>query len=104
MRNTMTAKIPGMRNAREWSVMPTNDDHIIVQSDGAIGMFDWRTGSGKLCTRGGYFPHLAIARPYTFPQNFVQACLRACPSLGGRTNVTPGHVVKHTARMIDEAD
>ena len=104
MKNTITAKLGSMRRAREWCVMPTSDDRILVQTDGAIGIFDWRTGAGKLCTRGGYFPHLAIARPYTFPPDFVQACLRVCPSLGGETALTPGRIVEHTARMIDESD
>lgn len=100
MKNTITAKLPGMRKAREWSVMPTDRDRILVQTGGAIGIFDFRTGAGKLCTRGGYFPHLAIAKPYVFTTEFVRECLRVCPSLGGETHLTPGHVVEHTVRDV----
>ncbi len=102
MKNTITAKLSGMRKAREWSVLPVEGgERIIVQSDGAIGIFAWRTGQGKLCTRGGYFPHLAIARPFQFPPEFVTACMRVCPSLGGETVIDDGvAIIEHTARMI----
>lgn len=103
MRNTIRAKLPGMRKAREWSAMPIEDGRrILVQAEGCIGIFNFRTGEGKLCTRGGYFPHLSIAKPYTFPQDFVRECLRACPSLGGETTLDAGHIVEHTVRVIGD--
>ena len=99
---TVTAKLGSMRKAREWVVMPTSDDRIIVQTTGAVGIFDWRTGAGRLTTRGGYFPHLAIAKAFTFPAAFVRACLRVCPSLGGASVLCDGMlVVEHTAQIID---
>ncbi|MHB8432251.1 MAG: hypothetical protein ACYDCA_01360 [Candidatus Tyrphobacter sp.] len=67
MSNVVAAKRAAMRKPREWIVMPTSDDRIIVQADGAIGIFDWRSGKGRLSTKGGYFPHLAIAKAYIFP-------------------------------------
>lgn len=101
MKNTVTAKLGSMRKAREWSVMPVEGgERIIVQTDGAIRIFAWRTGLGKLCVRGGYFPHLAIAQPYVFPADFVTACLAACPSLGGQTVIGDGvAVIEHTVRV-----
>jgi len=101
MMRTITAKLAGMRKAREWTVMPMADDRILIQTDGAIGVFDWRTREGRLCVRGGYFPHLAAASPFTFPQNFVTACLAACPSLGGETVLCDGLVVvENTVQII----
>ncbi len=104
MKNTFTAKLPGQRKTREWSVLPVEGgERIVVQADGVIGIFAWRTGEGKLCTRGGYFPHLAIAKPYAFPADFVQACLRVCPSLGGETVIGGGvAIVEHSIRVAAE--
>ncbi len=100
MKNTIVAKLDNMRKLRTWSVLPTSDDQIIIQADGAIGIFNWRSGKGKLCTKGGYFPHLAIARPFTFPAEFVRACLAACPSLGGETVIVPGAAMVNTVEII----
>lgn len=101
---TVVAKLGSMRKAREWSVRPASDDRIIVQAEGAIGIFDWRHGIGALCTGGGTFAHLAVARPFTFPPSFVQACLRECPSLGGETVHLGGAVVeRHEARQTQGA-
>ena len=102
MNDIVTAKLAGMRKARAWTVMPTSDDRIIVQADGAIGIFDWRDGEGRLCTKGGYFPHLAIAKAYVFPPDFVRACLQACPSLGGAHTVCDGAVVVENAVRINQ--
>lgn len=85
MKNTVIAKLGAMKKNREWSVMPIEGgSRILVQADGAIGVFQFRTGKGKLCTRGGYFPHLAIAKPFQFPAEFIQQCLAVWPSLGLR--------------------
>ena len=101
MNNFVTAKLAGMRKAREWMVMPTSDDRIVVQADAAIGIFDWRSGKGRLSTKGGYFPHLAIAKAYVFPPDFVRACMQACPSLGGTHALCEGAVVAENAVRIN---
>jgi len=101
---TVVAKLGSMRKTRAWSVRPTSDDRIIVQADGAIGIFEWRQGTGALCTTGGTFAHLAVARPFAFPPEFVQACLRECPSLGGETVHAGGAVVeRHDAGQTQGA-
>lgn len=100
MNNIVVAKLAGMRKARTWMVMPTSDDRIIVQAEGAIGIFEWRTGKGRRTTRGGHFPHLAIAKAYVFPVDFVRACLQACPSLGGANELCDGaFIVENTVRI-----
>jgi hypothetical protein len=101
MSNVVVAKLASMRKAREWIVMPTSDDRIIVQSEGAIGIFDWRSGKGRLSTKGGYFPHLAVAKAYVFPPDFVRACLQACPSLGGAHALRDGAIIVENAVRID---
>ena len=101
MDNIVRARIAGMRKMREWIVMPTSHDRIIIQSDDAIGIFDWRNGKGRLCTKGGYFPHLRIATPYIFPFEFVRACLQACPSLGGAQSLCDGAVIVENTVRID---
>lgn len=101
MSNVVIAKLAGMRKIREWIVMPTSDDRIIVQTDGAIGIFDWRSGNGRLTTKGGYFPHLAIAKPFVFPVEFIRACLQACPSLGGAHMLCDRAVIVENAVRID---
>ncbi len=105
MSNAVIAKLTGMRKERAWTVIPTSDERIIVQTDGAIGIFDWRTGKGRLSTKGGYFPHLAIAKPFTFPPEFVRGCLRACPSLGGRHPECNGAlIIEHTAKILSHSE
>lgn len=90
-----------MRIPRAWHVQPTSDDRLIVQADGAIGIFDWRTGKGKLTTKGEYYPHLALAKPFDFPADFVADCLAACHSHGGGTPLAGGAiVVKHTVQVL----
>lgn len=90
------AKLAKMRKPRKWLVQPTSDDRIIVQAEGAIGIFGF-DGNGRLTTRGGYFPHLAIATPYTFPVGFVATCLDICQPLDSETtehNCTVAHTVQ----------
>lgn len=77
-------------------VMPTSDDRIIVQADSAIGIFDWRSGKGRLSRKGAYFPHLATAKPFVFPLDFVRGCLQACHSLGGSHMLWDGAVIVET--------
>jgi hypothetical protein len=100
MNNVVIARFAGMRKARAWTVMPTSDDRIIVQAEGAIGIFDWRSGKGRLSVKGGYFPHLAIAKRFIFPPDFVRAGLQACPSLGGvHALCDSGVIVENTVRI-----
>ncbi len=100
MSNAVIAKLAGMRKIREWIAMPTSDDRIIVQTDGPIGIFDWRSGNGWLSTKGGYFPHLAIAKPFVFPVEFIRACLRG-PSFGGQHTECHGAlIIEHAAKII----
>lgn len=100
MFKTVTAKLGTMRKARTWIVTPTSEEGmLIVQADGAIGCFDYRTGKGKLTTKGEYYPHLALAKPFDFPPDFVAACLAACPSLGGSTKVA-GVEIMHTVQLF----
>ncbi|MHB8432255.1 MAG: hypothetical protein ACYDCA_01380 [Candidatus Tyrphobacter sp.] len=101
MSNIVAAKLASMRKPRDWIVMPTSDDRIIVQADGAIGIFDWRSGKGRLSTKGGYFPHLAIAKAFVFPPDFVRACLQACPSLGGAHALCDGAIIVENTVRID---
>lgn len=89
-----------MRKPQSFSVQPTSTpDFVIVQSDKSIGRFNFRTGEGVLNTRGCYFPHLAIAEPFTFPAEFVAAVLEVCPSLDGETTVG-GVTFRHTVREV----
>jgi len=92
------AKLARMRKPRRWLVQPTSDDRIIVQAEGAIGIFAF-DGQGRLTTRGGYFPHLALAVPYTFPTGFVAACLDVCQPLGAETTER-GCTVAHTVKVV----
>lgn len=107
----VTAKLGNMRVAREWLVQPTSDDRIIVQgatiprpgkpyggNTDAIGIFDF-SGKGRLCTKGGYFPHLAIAEPFEFPQAFVATCMDVCQPLGAVTRTTVC-TVEHTVQVV----
>ena len=102
---SVEAKLAKMRKPQSFSILPTEDgEHLIVQSDKSIGRFAWRTGEGVLNTKGSYFPHLSRvlgAEPYTFPAEFVQQCLEACPSLDGQTMLAGGAViVNHTVREV----
>lgn len=94
----VTAKLGKQRKARKWLVQATNDDRIIVQGEGAIGIFAM-DGKGKLCTTGGYFPHLALARPFEFPAGFVAACLDVCQPLDAETSYG-GVTVAHTVQVV----
>jgi hypothetical protein len=104
------AKLGTMRKEREWLVQATSDDRIVVQGNyqadgrkecatGAIGCFNVDGTNGRLTTQGGYFPHLAIAKPFEFPADFVKACLEVCHALDAETD--EGIIkVAHTVRVI----
>lgn len=83
---TVTAKLANMRKPQEFVVYPREaGEPVVVQSGKSIGRFDPTTGEGVLNTKGCYFPHLSKAlgaQPYTFPQDFVTACIAAYPLPG----------------------
>jgi hypothetical protein len=95
-------KLATMRKPRDWSVSPVDDGSIMVQTNGAIGQFNFRSRQGVLNTKGEYFPHLSPAlgaKPYEFPAEFVRLCLEACPGLGSESS-RGGVTVEHTIRTI----
>lgn len=95
-------KLAAMRKPRDWSVSPVDDGSIMVQADGAIGQFNFRSRKGILNTKGEYFLHLSPAlgaKPYEFPAEFVRLCLEACPGLGSESS-RGGVTVEHTIRTI----
>jgi hypothetical protein len=95
-------KLAGQRKARDWSVSPVDDGSILVQGDGCIGQFDFRTRRGVLNTKGEYFLHLSAAlgaKRYEFPAEFVRLCLEACPGLGSESS-RGGVTVVNTIRTI----
>lgn len=105
MLKKVTAKLGGMRKPQEFCVLPMKREGeetttLMIQSDKSIGILDFRTGKGKLNTKGCYTPHLMLAQPFDFPPEFVQACLEACPSLGGTTEIAPGIIMQHTVQVF----
>ncbi len=106
----VTAKLGTMRVAREWLVQPTSDDRIIVQGskpgkrgrptpyNDCIGIFGF-DGAGRLSTNGGYFPNLALAKPFMFPAGFVAACLDVAQPLDSETTAG-GVTVSHTVTVV----
>lgn len=92
-------KLGTMRKPREFSVSPRSDGTIQVQADKCIGLFDFRTRAGLLNTKGGLYPHLSGAGRYTFPVDFVAACLAACPSLDSETT-RGGVTIVNTIKVI----
>lgn len=101
----VVGKLGKMRKARRWHVSPVDDGSIMVQGEGCIGQFDFRTRAGVLNTRGGYFIHLARvagAVPFEFPAEFVAACLEACPALDSETS-RGGVTIVNTVRTIGGA-
>lgn len=95
-------KLAGQRKSRDWCVSPVDDGTIMVQGDGCIGQFDFRTRAGILNTKGEYFPHLSPAlgaKSYEFPAEFVRLCLEACPGLDSEST-RGGVTVVNTIRTI----
>lgn len=79
MKNVL-GKFGNMRKAQDFTVYPAsaNDGGMIkVQSGKSIGQFNPETGRGVLNTRGCYFPDLAFAKPFWFPEDFVKQCVEA---------------------------
>jgi len=73
----VTAKLGAMRKPQEFLPHRTANGTVVVQSDKSIGTLDLSTGQGRFTTKGCYFPHLALAEPFTFPAEFVEAVKRA---------------------------
>lgn len=103
----VTAKLGTMRKAQEFSVRPTSDGRILLQSDKSTGLFDFRTGRGVLNQKGTTFLHLnpaCGAVPYQYPAEFVAECLEVCPALDSETVLAGGAVImRNTVRMIGGA-
>lgn len=103
------AKLKGQRVEREYLVQATSDDRIIVQGSkpgqpgratpyaDCIGCFNVDGTGGRFTTRGGFFPHLAIAEPFDFPPDFIRACLEVCQPLDAVTD-GGGIIVNHTVQ------
>jgi len=99
----VSAKLGSMRKPQDFVVLPVkrgDDPLLMIQSHKSIGIFNYRTGEGRLNTKGCYSPHLAMAKPFTFPPEFVQACMEACPSLGGTTEIAPGIIIQNTVQVF----
>lgn len=94
------AALGNQRKARDWLVQATDTDQIIVQADDCIGCFDVSGANGRLNFRGGYFPHLALAKPFTFPPDFVRAALEIAHPLDSETDTGRGVIVCNTVRVI----
>lgn len=89
-----TLKLDSMRKYQEFLVSPTSDNRFMIQSDKSIGIFDIKTGIGKLNTKGCYFVHLDWgSKPYTLTPEQLSECLKACSSLGGTTSLAGGSVI-----------
>lgn len=99
----VSAKLGNMRKPQDFIALPVkrgDDPLLMIQSDKSIGIFNYRTGDGRLNTKGCYSPHLAMAKPFIFPMDFVAACLEAAPSLGGTTEIAPGITIQNTVQVI----
>ena len=78
MFKSVDLKLANMRKPQNFVVQDVNDkDKIIIQSDKSIGIFDKKTGKGKLNTKGCYFPHLPYATPYALSMEQLKECLQA---------------------------
>lgn len=97
------AKLGSQRKEREYLVQATDDDRIIVSegygSKGTIGTFKVDGSEGRITFAGAHFPHLALARPFTFPPEFVRTCLDVCQPMDAETTDL-GCTVAHTVRVI----
>jgi hypothetical protein len=91
----VTAKLGTMRKPQNFIVYPKSTDGdglMIVQSDKSIGAFDPETRKGVLNIKGCYFLHLNRimgAKPFEFPQEFVDDCLEAQPKSGDLIGSSP---------------
>jgi hypothetical protein len=94
--NTVIAQLRNMKRPMEFVVVPLSDGRILVQSERGVGAFDFRTGKGKFMAIGDSITALINALPYDFPPEFVEECLRVCPSDGGATEIAPGLFAPNT--------
>ena len=78
MFKSVDLKLGNMRKPQNFVVQDVNGKNkIIIQSDKSIGVFDKKTGRGKLNTKGCYFPHLQYATPYVLSTGQLKDCLQA---------------------------
>jgi hypothetical protein len=87
----VTYKLGNMRKPQNFMVTKTDKGNFLVQSDKSIGMFN-SEGKGLLNTKGCYFPYLsrqAGAIPFTFPTEFVAACMIAFAEPGELIGTSP---------------
>lgn len=83
LKTQVLGKFLGMRKPDEFSVYPykQGDTLIMVQGDRCIGQFNRETGEGIINYKGSnhkYGQHLLPqlgAEPFTFPMEFVKACV-----------------------------
>jgi len=68
----VVGRLGNARKPQSFSVQVLQGGRVIVQSDKSIGEIDLETGHGRYNPKGHYFPHLALARPYQFPPEFVE--------------------------------
>lgn len=87
MFHRVAGKFLGMRRPDDYVVMKTGEQ-IYVQGSRSIGQFDPVTGVGVLNWKGSHSKHnvhlssLLGAQEFTFPAEFVDACLRVVAKPG----------------------
>lgn len=94
----VSGKLGKMRKPQAFSVLPTDDGRIIVQSSKSIGIFDYHGTKGRFTTKGKYFHDLAMAESFDFPAEFVKLCLEVAPALD--KEITVGGVTIQTTVKI----
>lgn len=97
-----TAKLASMRKDQTFTVYPMSDDRVMVQSVKAIGVFNPATRAGILNVKGNSYIHLSPrmgAVSYTFPQSFVDECMRILPAPGSVTALG-GVTVANTVTVV----
>jgi hypothetical protein len=77
MNNVVVARVAGMRKARTWTVMPTSDDRIIIQADGAIGFLIGVAAKAGYVRRADSF-HILGSRRHIFSRSISFASQRVC--------------------------
>ena len=71
-------KLGKMRKEQEFIVMQCTGDKFQIQSEKSIGLFDVKTGKGKLSTKGCYFHHLSLCGvEYQLTESELKLCLDA---------------------------
>lgn len=92
-------KFDNMRKPQEFVVLTTDGDDLIVQSDKRFGRFNFRTGEGRLSTKGNSTIDLHPIRggiDFTFPPEFVTACLEAAAPKDAEVSLAGGGFIIQT--------